>query len=169
VGKSTRGFSLTDNFFTSMFTPASSSGYRDALPGIKFKTLTHGAKTLFTEFHLKRGAVLPRHSHSHEQTGYLLSGSIRLTIGDQSFEAKPGGLLVHRRRSRAHGNHPRGLGRDRSVFACEDGISARDRTGLRREKRVRPRDTTPADRQKTRLTFGLRASRKAGRRRRKAH
>ena len=73
-----------------MFTPASSSGYRAALPGIKFKTLTHGAKTLFTEFHLKRGAVLPRHSHSHEQTGYLLSGSIRLTIGEHSFEAKPG-------------------------------------------------------------------------------
>lgn len=73
-----------------MFTTASQSGFKDALPGIQFKTLAHGAKTLFTEFHLKKGAKLPYHSHPHEQTGYLISGAIRLTIGDESFEARPG-------------------------------------------------------------------------------
>ena len=73
-----------------MFTPASSTGYRDALPGIRFKTLVHGAKTLFTEFHLTKGAVLPRHAHPHEQTGYLLSGAIRFTVDGKTFDAKPG-------------------------------------------------------------------------------
>lgn len=73
-----------------MFTPHSISGFKDMLPGIQRKTLAHGAKTLFTEFRLGKGARLPRHSHPHEQTGYLISGAIRLTIGDKSFEAKPG-------------------------------------------------------------------------------
>jgi quercetin dioxygenase-like cupin family protein len=73
-----------------MFTSASTSGFKDAVPGIRFKTLAHGAKTLFSEFHLSKGAVLPRHSHPHEQTGYLISGAIRLTIGSDSFDAKPG-------------------------------------------------------------------------------
>ena len=73
-----------------MFTPSANTGYREALPGITLKTLAYGARTLFTEFHLQKGSVLPRHSHRHEQTGYLVSGAIRLTIGGRNFEAKPG-------------------------------------------------------------------------------
>ena len=33
---------------------------------------------------------LPRHAHPHEQTGYLVSGRIRFTVGEESFEAGPG-------------------------------------------------------------------------------
>ena len=73
-----------------MFTPATTTGYRQARPGINFKTLAHGAKTLLAEFHLEKGRVLPRHSHPHEQTGYLVSGAIRFTIGSDTFEARPG-------------------------------------------------------------------------------
>jgi quercetin dioxygenase-like cupin family protein len=73
-----------------MFTPRDTTGYRAPLPGIRFKTLAHGSRTLFTEFHLERGRLLPRHSHPQEQTGYLVSGAILLTVGDQKFEAKPG-------------------------------------------------------------------------------
>ena len=44
------------------------------------KTLVHGEKTLFTEFRLEKGATSqPR--PPHEQTGYLVKGRIRLTIG----------------------------------------------------------------------------------------
>jgi quercetin dioxygenase-like cupin family protein len=73
-----------------MFTSKDSSGFKEALPGIRLKTLAHGAKTLFAEFHLQKGSLLPRHSHPHEQTGYLVSGAIRLTIGTEAFNAKPG-------------------------------------------------------------------------------
>jgi quercetin dioxygenase-like cupin family protein len=59
------------------------------LPGIRFKTLAHGAKTVFSGFHLSKGAILPRHAHPHEQTGNLISGAIRLTIDEDSFDAKP--------------------------------------------------------------------------------
>ena len=73
-----------------MFTSANTSGYTQVIPGIKLKTLTYGKKTLFTEFLLEKGRILPKHSHPHEQTGYLVSGSIRLTIENKSFIAKPG-------------------------------------------------------------------------------
>jgi quercetin dioxygenase-like cupin family protein len=73
-----------------MFSKRSSSGYKQALAGIKMKTLVFGDKTLFTEFLLDKGSVLPQHAHPHEQTGYLLSGRIRLSIGEESFETEEG-------------------------------------------------------------------------------
>ncbi len=54
------------------------------------KTLVFGEKTLFTEFRMEAGNILPKHSHAHEQTGYLIEGRIRLTIGDHVFEAEKG-------------------------------------------------------------------------------
>ena len=43
-----------------------------------------------TEFHLASGSTLPRHAHPHEQTGYLVSGALRLTIGDEACDMAPG-------------------------------------------------------------------------------
>jgi quercetin dioxygenase-like cupin family protein len=73
-----------------MFYKSSNSGYRQALKGIELKTLVYGDKTLFTEFRLEKGSLLPRHAHPHEQTGYLISGRIRLSIGGETFEVEPG-------------------------------------------------------------------------------
>jgi quercetin dioxygenase-like cupin family protein len=73
-----------------MFEKRSDRGYRPALDGIERKTLVHGEKTLMTEFRLRQGAVLPRHSHPHEQTGYLVKGRIRLLIGTEEYEAQVG-------------------------------------------------------------------------------
>ena len=73
-----------------MHTKTSNEGYHSPLAGISQKTLVYGAKTLMTEFRLKKGAILPRHSHPHEQTGYLVSGKIRLHIEDQSFDCERG-------------------------------------------------------------------------------
>ena len=60
------------------------------MPGIKLKTLVYGEKTLYTEFKMNTDAVLPKHAHIHEQTGYLTKGKIRLTIGEQVFEVDKG-------------------------------------------------------------------------------
>lgn len=73
-----------------MFYKANATGYHAAMPGIQLKTLAHGEKTLLAEFRLAAGGQLPRHSHPHEQTGYLVSGRIRLTIGETTHEAGPG-------------------------------------------------------------------------------
>ena len=73
-----------------MFDKRSNDGYRRAVDGIEQKTLVHGDQTLMVEFRLQKGAVLPRHSHPHEQTGYLVKGRLRLTIGPDVHEVLPG-------------------------------------------------------------------------------
>jgi quercetin dioxygenase-like cupin family protein len=73
-----------------MFYKVNKSGYKEALPGIKLKTLVHGEKTLFAELRMEANSCLPKHAHIHEQTGYLVEGKMRLTIGQQTFEAESG-------------------------------------------------------------------------------
>ena len=45
---------------------------------------------MMTEFRLRAGAALPDHAHPNEQTGYLLRGRIRLSIGDSGRVLVPG-------------------------------------------------------------------------------
>ena len=73
-----------------MFAKNSIEGYRPVLAGIEQKTLVYGDKSLMVEFRLQKGAALPLHSHPHEQTGYLVQGQIRLTIGEDIHEVLPG-------------------------------------------------------------------------------
>ena len=73
-----------------MFEKQRDQGYRSVMDGVERKTLVHGEKTLMTEFRLRQGTVLPRHSHPHEQTGYLIRGRIRLQIGADAYEARAG-------------------------------------------------------------------------------
>lgn len=73
-----------------MFYKVNESGYKQVLPGIRLKTLVYGEKTLFSEFRMEAKSSLPKHAHFHEQTGYLVKGRIRLTIGQQIFEVGPG-------------------------------------------------------------------------------
>ena len=64
--------------------------YRPVLDRIERKTLVHGEITLMTEFRLRKGAELPRHSLTHEQTGYLVKGRIWHFIGAERCEARDG-------------------------------------------------------------------------------
>ncbi len=73
-----------------MFNKSDVKGYKDPLKKIKMKTLVHGEKTLLAEFKLEKGAILPKHKHPHEQTGYLVSGRIDLTIGNETYRVTPG-------------------------------------------------------------------------------
>jgi quercetin dioxygenase-like cupin family protein len=73
-----------------VFNKSSAAGYKNPLEKITMKTLVYGEKTLLAEFRLEKGALLPRHRHPHEQTGYLVSGRIDLTIGDATHQVEPG-------------------------------------------------------------------------------
>ena len=74
-----------------MYNRCSKEGFKSVLDKISMKTLVHGEKTLMVEFRLTKGADLPLRSHPHEQTGYLVSGQIDLTIGDSTYHVEPGG------------------------------------------------------------------------------
>jgi quercetin dioxygenase-like cupin family protein len=73
-----------------MFYKRDDSGYRETVKGVAMKTLVYGEKTLFAEFHLQAGHTLPMHAHVSEQTGYLVSGAMLLSIGDETFNVEPG-------------------------------------------------------------------------------
>ena len=73
-----------------MFRKHDASGYQKALDKITRKTLVYGAKTLMTEFRLEQGALLPKHKHPHEQTGYLVSGHMDLSIGSETHTVTAG-------------------------------------------------------------------------------
>jgi quercetin dioxygenase-like cupin family protein len=73
-----------------MFYKSNHDGYKQVLEGIKIKTLVYGDKMLQTEFRLEQGRQLPRHAHLQEQTGHLIAGRIRLTIGEETSEMEPG-------------------------------------------------------------------------------
>jgi quercetin dioxygenase-like cupin family protein len=73
-----------------MFSKSNNTGYKQALPGIKMRTLVYGDNTLMTEVLLEKDSVLPKHSHPHEQTGYLVKGKMSLMIGAETFTVGPG-------------------------------------------------------------------------------
>ncbi len=73
-----------------MFTPHDDAARVPMLPGVSRATLVHGDQTLLAEFQLTRGHSVPRHAHPQEQTGYLVSGRLALTIGDETFDVHPG-------------------------------------------------------------------------------
>jgi len=73
-----------------MFSKHSNNGYTKILNGIHIKTLCYGQSTLMAEFLLEKGAQLPEHAHPNEQTGYLISGRIRLFINGIPHDLVPG-------------------------------------------------------------------------------
>lgn len=73
-----------------MFYKRNESAYIIPIDGVRQKTLVYGGNTLMTEFLLDGGSLLPKHSHPHEQTGYLVKGKLKMMIGEESFLAEPG-------------------------------------------------------------------------------
>lgn len=64
--------------------------FRQLIDGVLLGTVVHGQKTLMAQFKLTKGANLPEHSHPHEQTGFLISGHIVITIDGTDHVALPG-------------------------------------------------------------------------------
>jgi len=60
------------------------------LPGVTRRTLTAGDKMMLIEVRLEPGAVVPMHTHPHEQTGYVVSGHMRLQIAGDTLDLDPG-------------------------------------------------------------------------------
>ena len=73
-----------------MFRKKGIGDYRQLLEGVQLKTLVHGERTLMGQFRLEKGAVVPAHGHMHEQIGMLISGKLRFTVGDETFDAEAG-------------------------------------------------------------------------------
>lgn len=73
-----------------MIEKASETGFNQLLDGVWLKSLTHGSLTHLTEVRFIKGAKVPKHQHPHEQTGYLISGSLRFFGADKDTVVAPG-------------------------------------------------------------------------------
>ena len=62
----------------------------EMFPGIVRRTLTAGDHMMLIEVSLDAGAVVPTHTHPHEQTGYLISGRLRFELGGESRDLAAG-------------------------------------------------------------------------------
>ena len=73
-----------------MFYTSNTEDFQKVLDGITIKTLVYGENMLMSEFRMEKGSRLPMHSHPQEQTGRLIRGRIRLTVGKETAELNPG-------------------------------------------------------------------------------
>ena len=57
--------------------------------GVAFDLLAIGPQSMITKMHYRKENIIPFHSHPNEQTGYLLSGRIRVLTPDSRYELGP--------------------------------------------------------------------------------
>jgi len=69
---------------------ADPSQYVKVIDGVTRRSVVYGEKTLLCEFKLEKGAVIPMHTHPHEQTGFLVSGKILFTVDGKEYQMNPG-------------------------------------------------------------------------------
>ena len=66
---------------------------RELVPGIRAKTFW-ADKMLTSVVDLDPGAILPEHSHSHEQHGLVITGEFTLTIDGETRTLLPGDVYI---------------------------------------------------------------------------
>jgi quercetin dioxygenase-like cupin family protein len=57
----------------------------DVIEGIQRRIIT-GDRMMLAHVYLKKGAIVPRHSHENEQLTYILEGVLRFWIGEDGSE-----------------------------------------------------------------------------------
>ena len=73
-----------------MFYKKDDGGYRKMIEGVEMKTVAHGENTSMHAFRIAKGAEVPMHEHPHEQTGFMISGTLRFDVEGEKFDAKAG-------------------------------------------------------------------------------
>jgi quercetin dioxygenase-like cupin family protein len=73
-----------------MFKPNSEATPVEMLPGVVRRTLCSGDCMTLAEFTLAKDAVVPLHTHEHEQAGYVVRGRVIFEIGGETRELRAG-------------------------------------------------------------------------------
>lgn len=63
----------------------------EAVSGVRLALLAGGESMNVQHFEIEPGAVVPEHSHPHEQAGYLADGALTFVTDDGEIEVGPGG------------------------------------------------------------------------------
>jgi quercetin dioxygenase-like cupin family protein len=63
------------------------------LSGVRIRA-PYGSNLMLSYLEMEEGAVVPLHSHPHEQGGILLKGKMELTIGNEVRIVEPGAMFL---------------------------------------------------------------------------
>jgi quercetin dioxygenase-like cupin family protein len=66
---------------------------KEIAPGVQIRTFW-GREMLVSIADFEPNAVIPTHSHPHEQTGTVIAGALELTIGGETRWLKPGDTYI---------------------------------------------------------------------------
>lgn len=58
--------------------------------GVSLDSLAVGEKTMVSKMNYVVGNFATEHQHPHEQSGYVISGKYRMTVGSEEYELHPG-------------------------------------------------------------------------------
>jgi quercetin dioxygenase-like cupin family protein len=70
--------------------PANQSPWIDIAPGIRRRTITHGASMYQMIAKLNAGSRMPEHKHPQEQIVHILEGKMRLIVSGEPHELRGG-------------------------------------------------------------------------------
>ncbi len=62
----------------------------ESVPGVTRRLIAAGDKTMAVRIALAKGSTVDIHTHPHEQIGFVISGTLHMTIGDQTHLIGPG-------------------------------------------------------------------------------
>jgi quercetin dioxygenase-like cupin family protein len=66
---------------------------RELFPGFRGR-FVHSATMTFIHWEIEAGAVLPEHSHPHEQVAHVIDGEFEITIDGQTHRLGPGSVAI---------------------------------------------------------------------------
>jgi len=66
---------------------------KEVIPGYRGRTIHTGTMT-FMYWTVEPGAVMPMHSHLHEQIAHVLKGTFELTVNGETQIIEPGKVAV---------------------------------------------------------------------------
>lgn len=62
----------------------------EAVEGVHLTQLAAGDRASIQRFRIEPGAEVPEHDHHHEQTGYVVEGTLTFLVGDEEHDVGPG-------------------------------------------------------------------------------
>lgn len=65
----------------------------EPVPGCRMRT-PFGQNMMLSYLEMDEGAIVPMHSHPHEQGGMLIKGKLELTIGDETRIVEAGAMFL---------------------------------------------------------------------------
>ncbi|WP_254824041.1 cupin domain-containing protein [Haloglomus halophilum] len=57
----------------------------EAVPGVHLTQLAAGEELSIQRFHIEPDAEVPEHDHHHEQTGYVVEGTLTFLVGGDEY------------------------------------------------------------------------------------